>query len=55
MESRGIIGVEDIEVTHAPVGLLFLCKGMDLWVVPQLVLLDEVDAQERGSLKSEMT
>jgi hypothetical protein len=35
----------------APIGLSFPCEGPIFWTVPQLVLLNEVDAQDKGFIQ----
>ncbi len=40
-------GNADLEVVHAPVRLPFPCEGPVLGAIPQLVLLDEVDTQNK--------
>ena len=44
-------GITDFQVPGAPIGLSFPCEGLIFRAVPQLVLLNEVDAQDKGFIQ----
>jgi hypothetical protein len=44
-------GTTDFQVPGAPIGLSFPCEGTIFRTVPQLVLLNEVDAQDKGFIQ----
>ena len=48
---RNSHGTTDFQVPGAPIRLSFPCKGSIFRTVPQLVLLNEVDAQDKGFIQ----
>jgi hypothetical protein len=44
-------GAADHKVAHAPVGMALPHEGTVIWAIPQLMLLDEVDNQNKGFIE----